>query len=84
MSQTPMYARLAEGTHDAPSQEVVDVVVIENGLSGGGAGDHTHTGLLTGSASAVNDSTATDAAGLVTDFNALLAALRARGIITGS
>ncbi|MFB7007888.1 MULTISPECIES: hypothetical protein [unclassified Streptomyces] len=48
------------------------------------AGNHTHTGLLTGSATAVNNSTATDAAGLVADFNALLAALRSRGIITGA
>lgn len=48
------------------------------------AGNHTHTGLLTGSATAVNNSTATDVAGLVTDFNALLGALRARGIITGA
>lgn len=30
------------------------------------------------------DSTATDAAGLVTDFNALLAKLRAAGLIAGS
>ncbi|MFJ2707848.1 hypothetical protein ACIO3R_32310 [Streptomyces sp. NPDC087428] len=48
------------------------------------AGNHTHTGLLTGSAAAVNNSVATDAAGVVTDFNALLAALRTRGIITGA
>ncbi|MES9587814.1 hypothetical protein ABWK57_02770 [Streptomyces sp. NPDC094045] len=48
------------------------------------AGNHSHTGLLTGTAAAVNNSAATDAAGLVTDFNALLAALRARGIITGA
>lgn len=47
-------------------------------------GNHTHSGLLTGSATAVNNSTATDVAGLVTDFNNLLAALRTRGIITGS
>ncbi|MEV7959306.1 hypothetical protein ACIO6T_41390 [Streptomyces sp. NPDC087532] len=48
------------------------------------AGNHTHTGLLTGSATAVNNSTATDAAGVVADLNALLAALRSRGIITGA
>ncbi|MFJ2702979.1 hypothetical protein ACIO3R_07240 [Streptomyces sp. NPDC087428] len=48
------------------------------------AGNHTHTGLLTGTATAVNNSTATDAAGAVTDFNALLAVLRTRGIITGT
>ncbi|MER7500447.1 capsid cement protein [Nonomuraea pusilla] len=48
------------------------------------AGNHTHAGLMTGSATAVNNSSASDAAALVTDFNALLAALRARGVITGS
>lgn len=48
------------------------------------AGNHTHAGLLTGSAAAVNNSVATDAAGVVTDFNALLASLRTRGIITGA
>ncbi|MFG2670491.1 hypothetical protein [Streptomyces sp. NPDC048445] len=48
------------------------------------AGTHTHTGLLTGSAATVNNSVATDAAGVVTDFNALLAALRTRGVITGA
>ncbi|MCM8555347.1 head fiber protein [Streptomyces sp. STCH 565 A] len=48
------------------------------------AGNHTHTGLLSGAASAVNDSTATDAAGLVEDFNALLVALRSRGVISGA
>ncbi|MER7331673.1 MULTISPECIES: head fiber protein [unclassified Micromonospora] len=48
------------------------------------AGNHTHAGLLTGSATAVNNSTATDVPGLVADFNNLLAALRARGIITGA
>jgi hypothetical protein len=40
--------------------------------------------LLTGSATAVNNSVAADVATLVTNFNALLVALRARGIITGS
>lgn len=47
-------------------------------------GNHTHTGLLTGAAAEVNNSTAEDAPGLVADFNALLVALRARGIITGT
>lgn len=41
-------------------------------------------GLLAGTASAVADSTATDAAGLVTDFNALLAVLRTRGVLASS
>lgn len=47
-------------------------------------GNHTHTGLLTGSAAEVNNSTAEDAPGLAADFNALLVVLRARGIITGT
>lgn len=38
--------------------------------------------LMTGTATAVTDSTATDVAGVVTDLNALLATLRARGIIS--
>lgn len=37
--------------------------------------------LLTGTAVAQADSTATDVAGLVADFNALLAKLRTRGIL---
>lgn len=47
-------------------------------------GNHTHAGLMTGSATNVPDSTATDTAGLVADFNALLDALAARGIITNT
>lgn len=39
------------------------------------------TQLMTGARPAIADSTATDVAGLVTDFNALLAALSARGVI---
>ena len=44
-------------------------------------GNHTHSGLLTGSATAVNNSAA---APTQSEFNALLTALRARGIITGT
>ncbi|MGQ4513684.1 hypothetical protein [Streptomyces sp. DW26H14] len=40
--------------------------------------------LLTGTATAVNNSSASDVATLVSNYNALLAALRTRGIITGS
>lgn len=47
-------------------------------------GNHTHTGLMTGSAAAVADSEATDVAELVADFNALLDALAARGVITNA
>lgn len=39
------------------------------------------TAGLTGTATAQANSTATDVAGLVTDFNALLAKLRTRGVI---
>ena len=45
-------------------------------------GNHTHAGLLSGSASAVADSTATDVAGAVADLNALLAVLRTRGVLS--
>lgn len=38
--------------------------------------------LMTGTKQAIVDSTASDATGLVTDFNALLAALRTRGVIS--
>ena len=40
--------------------------------------------LMTGTATAISDSTASDVSGLVADFNALLAALRARGVISAS
>lgn len=54
------------------------------GTAAGTAAAGNDARLLTGSATAVNNSVATDAAGVVTDFNALLAALRTRGIITGA
>lgn len=56
-------------------------LVVGTTASTAAAGNHTHAGLLAGSAAAVSDSAAEDIAGLVADFNALLAALRARGII---
>lgn len=48
------------------------------------AGNHTHAGLMTGTATNVPDSAAADVATLVTDFNNLLAALAARGVITNT
>ena len=39
---------------------------------------------MTGTVTAISDSTASDVSGLVTDFNALLATLRARGVISAS
>lgn len=45
------------------------------------AGNHTHAGLMSGSAPAVPDSEAEDVETLVGDLNALLSALRARGVI---
>ncbi|MCK1813260.1 hypothetical protein MTQ13_03055 [Streptomyces sp. XM4011] len=50
------------------------------GATQAAAGNHTHTGLLTGSASAVAN--ATDEASAVTQLNALLAVLRTRGVIS--
>ncbi|WP_103505099.1 MULTISPECIES: hypothetical protein [unclassified Streptomyces] len=49
------------------------------------ASDHTHAGLLIGSATAVNESAEfADLAEATTAYNALLAALRLRGIISGA
>ncbi|WP_411141384.1 hypothetical protein [Streptomyces sp. x-80] len=56
---------------------------VGTGAKDAAAGNHTHTGLLTGSATKVANSDAAEVAGLVDDFNALLAALRARGVISG-
>lgn len=42
------------------------------------------TDQMKGNPTAVNNSTAVDVATLVTNYNALLTALRARGIITGT
>lgn len=53
---------------------------IGTGATQAAAGNHTHTGLLTGSASAVAN--ATDEASAVTQLNALLAVLRTRGVIS--
>lgn len=57
-------------------------LAVGTGAAQAAAGNHTHPGLLTGTASAVADSEAADVAAMVADFNALLAALRARGVIT--
>lgn len=50
------------------------------------ASDHTHTGLLTGSATAINNEGAdfADLTAVTTAYNALLDALRGRGIIGGA
>ncbi|MFD7429049.1 hypothetical protein ACFV6Z_18680 [Streptomyces sp. NPDC059818] len=49
------------------------------------ASDHTHTGLLTGTTAALNNAAEfTDLATATTAYNALLAALRLRGIISGT
>lgn len=49
------------------------------------ASDHTHTGLLTGTTAALNNATEfADLAEATTAYNALLAALRLRGIISGA
>jgi hypothetical protein len=46
------------------------------------AGNHTHTGLMSGSAVAQAASVAADVPALLTDFNALLTKLRNRGVIS--
>lgn len=49
------------------------------------ASDHTHTGLMTGTVAAVNNSaTFPDLATATTAYNTLLAALRLRGIVSGA
>lgn len=56
--------------------------VVGSGAADAAAGNHTHTGLLSGSATAVAD--ATDETDVVAQFNALLAALRTRGVISAA
>lgn len=58
------------------------VRTIGTGALQAAAGNHTHSGLMTGSAVAQTNTAATDVAGLVTDFNALLVKLRNRGVIS--
>lgn len=50
------------------------------------ASDHTHTGLMTGTVAAVNNSAVpfADLTAAATAYNTLLAALRLRGVISGS
>ncbi|MFG1872143.1 hypothetical protein [Micromonospora arborensis] len=75
-SHTGLTADQAAGT--------ASVRTLGGGAQQAAAGNHSHAGLLADSATAVNNTAATDIAGLVADFNGLLAALRTRGIITGS
>jgi len=55
-------------------------LVLGTSASTAAAGNHTHPGLLTGSASAVAD--AADEASAVVQLNALLGVLRSRGILS--
>lgn len=49
------------------------------------ASDHTHTGLMSGTVAAVNNAaTFADLAAATTAYNALLAALRLRGVVSGA
>ncbi|MDT0270260.1 hypothetical protein RM844_28715 [Streptomyces sp. DSM 44915] len=79
---------VAAGNHTHPgltadqAAGTASVRTLGTGAQQAAAGSHSHGGLMTGSAMAVPDSEATDAAALLADFNALLAALRTRGIIT--
>lgn len=57
-------------------------LTLGTGASQAAAGNHTHPGLMSGSAPAVADSEAADVAALVADFNTLLSALRTRGVIS--
>lgn len=80
----------AAGDHTHPgltadqAAGTASVRTLGTGAQQAAAGNHTHAGLMTGSATAVNNSTATDVAGLVADYNSLLAALRSRGVISGA
>src|SRR5690606_22163933 len=58
------------------------VRALGTGAARAAAGAHTHTGLMTGSAPTAADSAATDVTELVADYNALLAALRTRGVLS--
>lgn len=73
--QSPMYANLNSGTHDGALQEVVDITIV------GGTAQP-----LTGAAPTINDQAGdfADLAAVTTAYNALLAALRTRGVIAGS
>jgi|SRR5690606_26413886 len=62
------------------------ISLVSSGGNNGSAGtaarsDHTHDGLMESSAPSIADSEASDASELVADFNALLAALRTRGVL---
>ena len=59
-------------------------LVLGSGGTQAAAGNHTHTGLMTGSATNVPDSAAADVETLVSNFNSLLTALAARGVITNT
>jgi len=77
----------AAGNHTHPglaadqAAGTASIRTLGTGAQQAAAGNHTHTGLMAGSAPTVADSTATDVAGLVADYNALLAALRTRGVL---
>ncbi|NJP42274.1 Head fiber protein [Actinacidiphila epipremni] len=71
---------LAEGETANPNQATADLVVVGGDFAGGAAAGDT----MTGTATAQADSTATDVAGLLADFNALLALLRARGVLASA
>lgn len=69
----------APATWDAETATIGVAVGTSAGTAA--AGNHTHAGLMSGSAPAVPDSEAEDVETLVGDLNALLSALRARGVI---
>lgn len=59
-------------------------LVLGSGGTQAAAGNHTHTGLMTGAATNVPNSAAADVETLVSNFNSLLTALAARGVITNT
>ena len=79
-------AVIGAGATEAAARAAIGAGTSSLALGTGGtqaaAGNHTHAGLMTGSAAAIADSAAEDVAALLADFNALLAALRTRGVIS--
>lgn len=70
----PLQAALTQGTA-RPGQQVIDLVVVSGGVA-----------MMTGSKPTINNQSPAfaDLAAVTTAYNALLAALRTRGVIGGS
>lgn len=72
----PQYAKLTKGTQGDPNQAAADLVVVAD----------TGAALMAGAKPTINNqgSTFADLAAVTTAYNALLAALRTRGVIGGA